>query len=375
MSPTYFPILKAKPGEFEAISHLKRREANRTLPLFEVSRLGEKMLTAARFRELDAVTCAYLDEIAQNIAEVWTGRSALVDAFQWPADSTTETGEHILPYINSKLKSYGVDMVSVVGYDRWDSKPYRLAMQGMGTGRDGFYCLRLDSHAIEDSADPEFFEDRVLGILNDLSIEPARCGILIDFGDIFSASLESLVEQAIGIVKLLGSKGFKFFITSGCSLPTSIDKAVHKRNSTGSVIRKEMLLWQTLRNEFPSLQCIFGDYGVRGPNTVDNVIAPDANGKIRYTTELSYFIARGHSMRTEDKGAQMFTLSKNIIESEYYMGEKFSWGDSQIKKCSEEEFKGKSTTWIAIDTNHHITWVVAEITEFETSHATVSTQL
>ncbi len=29
-----------------------------------------------------------------------------------------------------------------------------------------------------------------------------------------------------------------------------------------------------------------------------------------------------------------------------------------------EEFKGTSTQWIAIDTNHHIAWVMLEIEEF-----------
>lgn len=265
MTPTYLPILKAKIGEFEAISHLKRQVSKKTLPLFEVSRLGEKMRSAARYKGSDAVTCAYLDEIAQNIAAVWEGRSALVDAFQWPAESKTETGEHILPYLYTRLRSLGVDIVPVVGYDRWESKQYKLAIQGVETGKDNYYCLRLDSHAIEDSAEPEFFEERVLEILNDLSIEPARCGILIDFGDIFSASLEDVVEQANGIVQMLGRKGFKFFVTAGCSLPTSIDKAVNERNSTGKVIRKEMLLWRTMRSEYPKLNWMFGVQRRRHP--------------------------------------------------------------------------------------------------------------
>jgi hypothetical protein len=374
MTPTYCPILKAKQGEFDALSHLNPRVAKKTLPLFEISRLGEKMRNGVRFQGVEAVTCAYLDETAENIAKVWKGRSALVDAFQWPAHSKTETGEHILPYIYNKLNSLGVDTVPVIGYDRWESKEYRLAIQGLKTGKDDYVCLRLDSHAIEDSADPEFFEERILEILNDLSIEPARCGVLIDFGDICITSLDYLIEQSCNIVLLLENKGFKYFTTAGCSLPSSIDKAVNKSNSSGKVIRKEMLLWQALKKEYPHITCKFGDYGVRGPNSAEDVIAPDANGKIRYTIELTYHIERGHSMRTGDKGAQMYTLSRNLIESSHYKGEDFSWGDLQIQKCSDEEFRGNSTTWIAIDTNHHMTWVVAEILEFETSHAAISIQ-
>ncbi|CAG9932745.1 beta family protein [Candidatus Nitrotoga arctica] len=368
MIPIYLPILKAKPGEFEAISQLSKRTADKTLPFFEISRMGEKIREAKRFKNSDAVTCKYLDEIAQKISDVWSGRAALIDAYQWPAHSTTESGEHILTYIYAELKSLGVDVIPVIGYDRWDSKPYRLAMQGCKVDKDDYVCLRLDSHAIEDSAEPEFFEEQILNILNDLSLEPERCGVLIDFGEVFSSPLEDLVDKANGIIDLLRGRGFKFFCTAGCSLPTSIDKAVKKNNSTGNIMRKEMLLWQTMRKEYPKLNWLFSDYGIRGPNMVEDVIAQHANGKIRYATALSYFIARGHSMKLGNKGAQMYELANIIVESPCYMGKDFSWGDFRILECSREKFRGNSTQWIGIDTNHHITWIIAEVTEFEISH-------
>ncbi|WP_103035835.1 beta family protein [Castellaniella caeni] len=228
----YLPIYKAKPGEFRALAEAKKTHDRRTLPLFEVCRIGEGVRTAARFKNSSALTCAYLDETAQRIAQVRSGRSALVDAFQWNPDSLTETGEHVLPYIYSRLESMGVQVIPVIGYDRWDSTTYRLAMQGVEVPEDGYYCMRLDSHAIEDAEDPEFFEERVLDILDDLSIEPERCAALIDFGDVTALSIEDLTDQADRVMQVLAPLGFKFFSTAGCSLPPSIDKAVKKQDST-----------------------------------------------------------------------------------------------------------------------------------------------
>lgn len=372
MLPKYLPIYKAKPGEFQAIAEAKKSHDRRMLPLFEVCKIGESVRNSAKFRNCDALICAYLEETAQRIANVRKGKDVLVDAFQWNPDAVTETGEHVLPYIYSRLESLGVRVIPVIGYDRWDSTIYQTAMQGIDISTGSYYCLRLDSHAIEDAEDPEFFEERVLGILNDLSIEPARCAVLMDFGDITALSIEDLIAGAERVMQILKPMRFKFFSTAGCSLPPTINTAVKKQNSTGKVIRKEMHLWQVMRAEHPDVRWMFGDYGVRGPNSADNK-SPHTNGKIRYTIDRSYHIARGHSMQQGDKGAQMHKLAKEIVDSVHYMGEDFSWGDSRILACSNGEFKGISTTWIAIDTNHHIAWVVAEIEEFELKVAAAST--
>lgn len=88
------------------------------------------------------------------------------------------------------------------------------------------------------------------------------------------------------------------------------------------------------------------------------------NGKIRYTIENSYFIARGHSLRQDNKTAQNNVLAKAIVDSHHYMGASFSWGDSRIMDCSQGHFVGSPTTWISIDTNHHISSLTTEIYEF-----------
>lgn len=366
MTASYLSIYKAKPGELEAIANAKKAHKRRVLPLFEICKIGKSVRTAARFKNCPELTRAYLDETAERIAEVWAGREALVDAFQWAADSLIETGEHVLPYIYSKLQSLNVNVIPVIGYDRWDSRAYRLAAQGIEVPDDGYCCLRLDSHAIEDAEDPEFFQESVLDIVNGLALEPERCAILLDFGDITALSIEDLLDQGSRVMQVLAPMGFKFFATAGCSLPPTIDKAVKKQNSSGKVMRKEMLLWQTLRMEYQSVKWLFGDYGVRGPNSAEDVISPNANGKIRHTIDRRYYIVRGHSMQTGEKGAQMHNLAKTVVESPYYMGEDFSWGDAQILACSQNKIgPGNSRKWIAIDTNHHLAWIVAEIEQFE----------
>ncbi len=376
MIANYLPIYKAKPGEFQALSKAKKAHDRKMLPFFEVCKIGEAARKSKKFRDCSTVTCTYLEETAQKIAEIRQGKNVLVDAFQWDAGSLTETGEHILPYIWSKLESLGVGVVPVIGYDRWDSATYRNAMQGFEVSSSGYYCLRLDSHAIEDAEDPEFFEERVMEILDVLNIEPERCAVLLDFGDVTALSIEDLIGRSERVMSVLASVDFKFFATAGCSLAPTINGAVKKPNSTGKVMRKEMLLWQAMRLGYPKLKWIFGDYGVRGPGTTEDIISPHTNGKIRHTISQNYFIVRGHSVQEGDKGAQMYRLAKTVVDSVHYMGEDFSWGDAQILACSQiKTGPGNATIWIAIDTSHHLAWVIAEVEEFEQKIATATARV
>lgn len=375
MAPKYLPILKAKPGELKALANSKTSISAKVLPLFDVGRLTERTKQAKRFSETSAVTCAYLDEVAENIAKVRKGSSALVDAYQWPPNSSTETGEHVIPYIYGKLSSLGVKAIPVIGYDRWDSTQYRAAMMQLELSPEDYYCLRLDSHAIEDAAEPEFFEEQLTTILDDLQIDTSRCAVLLDFGDISHASIEDILDQGAQIVELLDSFGFRRIATAGCSLPPTIDGAVKKPNSTGKVLRKEMLLWQMLRTQYPHINWLFGDYGVRSPNTGEDVVSPHTNGKIRHTIDKHFFIVRGHSVQIGAKGGQMYDLAKKLVESQHYLGPDFSWGDSQILQCSVGQgTPGNSTTWIAIDTNHHIAYSIAEVMEFEKTVTAVNAE-
>lgn len=365
MIPTYCPILKALKSELEAVAEMDVALKKKTRPLFEVGRIGKNILEAKRFEGCNEITTAYLDEVVAGVAGVWSGRRAMVDAYNWLPDATIESGEHVLPYVYNQLESMGVRVIPVIGYDRWDNDAYRIAMQGVHLPNGRPYCLRLDWHAIEDAAEPEFFTDKIQSILDDLKLDPSKCSILIDFGDVTGKSVDDMVSDAGDVLELVRPFGFKYYVTAGCSLPSSIDQAVKKRDSVGQVLRKEVRLWQAMRSDIPRLRLVYGDYGVRGPTSNEGVGYGNTNCKIRYTIDKNFLIARGHSISGEGKGSQMWGLATKIVESPEYMGEKFSWGDRQIAECSQQFFKGSAGTWVAIDTSHHIAYAVAEIEQFE----------
>lgn len=362
MKSVYVPILKAKQGEFDAISHLSERTKQQIIPLFDIHQ------QKAKSESLESFLC----KIASGIARVMKDKPIFVDLSKWSPNAQTEGGEHVIPYLRNRLDHGGVIVNPVVRYGSWHDPVYVNAMKSLRLEKGCNYCIRLnmDNSTIEDvKADPDYVAERLNNIVEQLEINPHDIYLLIDFGDISSLrrSIEGMINETRQIISLAQNIGFSQFMLAGASLPTSINHAVRERDSEGLVLRKEMITWQALLSENPRLNITFADYGVHNPNSFDESgYGKNANGKIRYTIDQKCFIARGHQLySTGNKFRQFCDLAQVITGSEHYCGKEFSWGDEQILLHSNPDSNsGSQTTWISIDTNHHIETVVMEILEF-----------
>lgn len=361
MNTTYFPILKALNAEFVALENTKPEDANRIIPLFELLKVPDRK----KYRESSTPIAEFIGDTSEEIGRLWAGRYAMFDAYHWNPTATNEDGEHIIPYAYHALELMGVKTVPVVGYDRWSVLEYQMALQSIARAHKGKFCIRLDHTAFEDSAEPDFFQDNLREIISLLELEPANCHVILDFEDVTPLGAVDLLDKFESLFNLISGYGFMSYSIAGCSLPKTINEAVKRPNTCGVVLRKEMLLWRSARQRFPRSAVYFGDYGIRGPNTNEGVPSKHTNGKIRHTINKEYYVARGHSISMPPNGEQMWDLAQKVINSGHYLGAQFSWGDSEILRCSHKEFKGNAGQWIAIDTNHHLAYVVAEVMEFE----------
>lgn len=362
IKPSYVPILRAKSGEFTALSELSLSTKSKILPLFDIPKNSSK----AKIPKTDD---EHLDSVVSSICGIWKGLPLLLDAFSWNPGATTSEGEHIMGYLQSNLESGGVEVSPVVGYDRWDDQAYQAAITSMALPEGRCFCLRLDRDAIDDIADLDYFKERIDEILLKIGSAASECIVLLDLADLSQQPVMDVLSKISGAISVLQALGFNQLIIGGSSIPASINIAVKTSESVGYLSRREMVIWQSLFQTYPML--VFGDYGVRSPHANEDIIAPDTNGKIRYTIDKNFFIARGYSLRTREKGAQHHELAAKVIQSPHYLGPDFSWGDKRITSCANGEFRGNSTTWIAIDTNHHVEAAVLEITEFKQLHAIV----
>lgn len=365
MNPTYIPILKALPSEYEASSRVDPAHAEAIHPLFDVPVISPGRQEAKKYLSSLTPVCDYFDEVAKNIGTSWKGGPVMADAFNWVPSACVETGEQAIGYLYASLRSAGLAVVPVVGYDRWDDPVYRLAMRSLDLSNAPYVCIRLEASAIEDAIEPDVFNVRMEEILEDMELGASNCAVLVDFGDLTAKSVLDLTDEAMRVLRLLKAYGFKYIATAGCSMPKSIDLAVSRPDQKAHVIRKEMLVWQTMQAELPTVPLVYGDYGVRGPGSNEGIRNPHVNAKIRYTVGKAFLVVRGHSVKKELQVIQMPRLAKEIVNSKDFLPG-FSWGDRVIQECSAGlPVKGGHGKWIAYDTSHHLAFVVEEVREFE----------
>ncbi len=367
--PTYVPVLRAKQGEFDALDPIRQSQLKDNVtpvihPFFEIQNIIKK----------DANLLTEITSTCSKITQLWSGNTAMVDGYYWqPSEAILENGEHFLTYAYNLLYDGGVKVVPVIGYDRWFDQASGLYRQSMGSlicPNAPYFCIRVDGDAFYDLSEPEFFEDQINEIIDSLKLSHSQCSIMIDFGNVSlnRITIEEMLRKAKIAIEILNAYDFKYISISGASYPEGVNYAVLEHDTDGSVLRKEMIAWQSLRETYPDLKLVFGDYGIRLPSVEKVIKNKHINGKIIYTIDLNYFVVRGHPVsRDGGKYTQMPSLASRLVNSVYYEGSSFSWGDQRIADCAQgtDHFIGNSTQWVAIGTSHHIKYVLEEIENFE----------
>lgn len=368
MTPIYMPVLKAKRGEFSALTNLASEVAAQFWPLFEIPLAPDQQ---SRKKKSPTPTRDCLDKAVKGIVSVRKGLGVAVDISAWSPNSRLESGEHVLSYCVKELANNGVLVSPVIGFDRWDDLDYQAAFATMKLQEGCAFTIRFDKTSMDDTKDIDFLEDQLASITETCADSNANFGVVLDFGDLGAVPVVELQSQASDVLSRLLPWSFKFAVLLGASLPATINEAVNEIDSQGTVLRREIVAWKVLRQTAIGRKLMFGDYGVRNPRSNDG-IALHANGKIRYTTGHNFFVARGHSLRLGNKYSQYLSLAAVVAASAHFRGADFCWGDARIVACSAGEPIQSPQTWISIDTNHHLTAVVEDIRIFRTAGVGVS---
>ncbi|WP_076592760.1 beta family protein [Herminiimonas arsenitoxidans] len=362
MGVLYVPILAAKLGEFSALAKLSKSSTEQILPVFEIPKPKD-----------GAPIEAAIAKTAVKTGKVWSGREAFMDIMKWKPNARTESGIHVLEFAFTQLRAEGVIAHPVVSYDRWDDHEYSLALKNIRLTYPIKLCIRLEAEALEDMGDFPYFKERLDEIMSTLDIVPSNCYILVDLGNVAKSAVPDVLATAELAIDNVRALGFTSVILAGSSMASSINEAVSKPDTTGCIPRIEMMAWKAIFASRNDKNIIFGDYAVRSANAADGIITQYNNAKIRYTINNQFFIVRGRSKHLSPLGKQNQTLAQRLVASQHYMGAGFSWGDAQIMECSLPNSRemGSPTTWIGIDSNHHIHAVIAEIFEFQQKITTI----
>ncbi len=364
----YVPCLRWKQGEYQAVWRLPETIKHMFTPLIEIPELGWDF---EEKKEKKTVNHLLTDFALKKIYKKWGSSPCFVDLNLIPPDERMKNGVHPVRFIFDKLRWLGCQAIPVTGLLR-DGEYLREIKAAWAKDKNGV-CLRI---TIEQSA-KSTFKTELDSLLLTLEIQSINCDFILDLGspnnflplDGFSKSIKTILER------LPYLNDWRTLTLLGTSFPETMSSI---KKGEEIVPRYEWKLYKmlvaNLRKSGIRLPT-FGDYAISHPKVLEldmRITKPSAT--IRYTIDDGWYIVKGENVRDEKFGKfkQYRGLSKKIVNSRYYCGSNFSWGDRYIFKCADGSGStGHLPMWRQVGTNHHIEKVTQDIASFYASSSSL----
>ncbi len=354
----YVPCLRWKTGEYQAVYRLSNTTKKMFTPLIQVSEFGYDFEKKKEPKTIDK----HIEPFAKRVHDKWGKLPCFVDLKLIRPSERMASGVHPVKYVFDDLRIMGCSAVPVTGLDR--DKAYQQEVESILNKDKNGVCLRISiEHAAKSSLKKEM--DLLLSILH---IQSKNCDLIIDLGTPNFEPTEgfSKVIQAI-VSEIPYLKKWRTFSIIGTSFPKSMGGI---KIGVTTIPRYEWQIYKILIDSLTKAKLrlpTFGDYAISHPEIPDldwRVVKPPV--KIRYTIDDRWYIVKGKNYRDYGYG-QYQKLSERILNSAYYNGPTFSWGDEYIQHCVNGGKTGNLTMWVGVDTNHHIVKVTQDIASFYAS--------
>jgi len=345
-APIYVPILKGKPGEFEAWRNVAPLVVARSRPVFEVVPTSgwdsdlrlfvERLALGWSPAAVATVDTSYLNEG--------------VSAGGGPASAVLRTAQ--------KLHARSVRTRPVI---RLRADPVVVAETAAAAQLHGEgVCLRLG----DADADPDIgaADAALSGLVRDLGVGLGEVHLLIDMWEVASArDVSRALQVAEAAVVWAGSRGQWASVTVAAgAFPRAISQLAV--NMTTDIPRYDAALWRE-RCQRPGLEMLpdFGDYAVNHPSMPsDTARGPLPN--LRYTFGADWRVFREQKVLPGNKS--FFTLCARVARDPAWPGNGVAhcWGDHEIGRCARSlGTAGGATQWRAYATSHHLATVTARL--------------
>lgn len=326
----YYPIFLSKAGELTALSNLSENVKTEITPILQVldNTLGsvESFLTNKWNFENNSI---FLDfSLYENLEDEI---NQIENLFQ----NLVNVGIHITPVIQENSPIFYIEMVK------------RFAITNSLT-----ICIRTSN----ESGGFINFTNRINATLDNLGFESSNISLLFDLGYAQNHNYNTLATVAILTIQTLlqSNSNWENIILSSGSFPENLNGFV--RDNVYHIDRYEWQIWNLVQSEENIKKIVkYSDYGTKNP------IYTEANflgtSSIKYTTVNHFVIYRGELPQNNPIGmGQYIEKASQLIQTNDYSGNDFSWGDSRIFDIVQENNRpGNAKTWVEISQNHHIT--------------------
>lgn len=348
-SAIYFPILRGKEGEIDAIGHLSPYARLRVRPLFDIQKPRSPAKSSIE---------QFLADKAREIASAWgTTRPLFIDFRRYGPDENTATGFHPAEHFFECSRQLGLQAIPVTGpeSERGPGDRYINAVTDIAQRGNRGAAIRLPYEAL---LDPGRLQDQLTQLRNAFSLPFSMIDVFLDLEALNRLSsversdpvLLALLFEALAAVRQFSPRTT---VVCGSSLPETLGKR-HEWQPV-SIPRTDLLLWDALIVGLHRELVGFGDYGVVYPFEIDPDKFVRPPSRIRLANKNEHLIFRA-------KSTEYRALCQSALSHESVSDLPRCWGAQQLSRSAAgAQGIGSPTDWIYRDTNVHIEATVSRI--------------
>ncbi|MEX1000186.1 MAG: beta family protein [Thermodesulfobacteriota bacterium] len=344
----YVPILRWKKGEKIALRELYPHQKSHITPLIEF--MPNNFVLQNKVIDMKATS----ERFAEEVNDYWGTDSIFLDFENITQMSQSNLAAQILRKISGCWLKLNLDIIPVTTFHRQQS--YQDLVKYLVDQNNIDICLRLNYRSILSS---NFRTDLDL-LLDYLKITPEKTHLIIDYkiignnSDIFS-NISTLIPN---------KASWKSFIFASGAFPENLSGFLPGQHF---IKRNDWIYWFEnmfiIKSERTPTYC---DYTIQYPQYIEPPKYSNPSASIRYTSHDYWVIMRGEGLnnRSGSGYAQYPANAQLLMSLPEFCGAKFSDGDKYIfdKGSNLNTPKtGNPETWIRAGINHHIAFVVDQL--------------
>lgn len=349
-SKHYLPVLKGRQGEYRALRALTPADKAAMTPMVEAIPIP---VDHAKNRAPKSTIEKHLAKVPKDVEKHWGTAPIFIDVTKnLGPGAMMADGRHPVTYLCEESRKLGLTIIPVISIHA--DPTFRSAAKAAITVDKNGVCLR---HALDDVLDPTF-PSTLATLLADLKIGAAEVHFVIDL-DAVQANRVGTILAALKAVlpKLPHLHAWASLSLVGTAFPVNFSGFKVGRHT---LPRLEWQIWKSLGPQ-PRVPT-FGDYAIAHPEMSDmDPRKMRISASIRYTTDAEWVIYRGRNVKDHGYGEYVIAAGK-LAADPVFCGPSFSWGDQYIADCAAgTDGPGAHETWRRVGTNHHLSFVVQQL--------------
>lgn len=342
---TYFPVLKGKAGELQALNHAPATARQAMIPILDLpidddSDQSEIATAVAKF--------------ATNVCSSYDATNfVIVDASV--TDGISISGHSALEDLHARLRA---DTAAVPVVTTGSSAGFLAAASAVAAIDGNGVCIRLGGPDFENTG---ALSSDIQSIVATLNLPPSKIDLVLDLGYVDG---NSATAYAGFIPLLIGSlpdvHDWRSLVVASGAFPQSLSSL--KPYTPQKLKRHDADLWGRIIRAQPVRIPQYGDYATSHP-TPGTTVGYRSAPNIRYTTDGEWYVVKTDMDRAVGNRT-IFKIADQLRGETPSVLERadFSWGDGELHRCADSTGgPGGGKEWKAWATSHHLATVITNL--------------